>query len=63
MMRKHVIFICNINIEEKLYFLGVYNLSATEKIREMRANKIGKLTSFVGTVTRTYEVRPELLSA
>ncbi|CAD8108841.1 unnamed protein product [Paramecium sonneborni] len=49
--------------QQKLYFLAVFNLSGTEKIRELKANKIGKLTSFVGTVTRTYEVRPELLSA
>lgn len=43
--------------------MAVFNLPATEKIRDLKANKIGKLTSFVGTVTRTYEVRPELLSA
>jgi DNA replication licensing factor MCM6 len=50
-------------ILEKLYFLAVFNIASTEKIRDLKANKIGKLTSFLGTVTRTYEVRPELLSA
>ena len=39
------------------------NIAATDKIRDLKANKVGKLTSFIGTVTRTYEVRPELLTA
>lgn len=35
----------------------------TGKIRDLRTNKIGQLTKLEGTVTRTSEVRPELLSA
>lgn len=31
-----------------------------DRLRELRSNKIGKLSQFVGTVTRTTEVRPEL---
>ena len=30
--------------------------------RELKAENIGQLTSFSGTVTRTSEVRPELLT-
>ena len=31
------------------------------RLREMRTDSIGKLVSITGTVTRTSEVRPELL--
>eukprot|EP00887_Chlorella_sp_A99_P007318 scaffold2.g7318.t1 len=31
-----------------------------ERLRSLRSNRIGKLSQFVGTVTRTTEVRPEL---
>lgn len=43
------------------FSLAFYNLPLTEGIREMRTEKIGKLVSVSGTVTRTTEVRPELL--
>lgn len=43
--------------------MAINNVPATEKIRDLKAEKLGKLTSFIGTVTRTYEVRPELLTA
>jgi DNA replication licensing factor MCM6 len=31
------------------------------RLRNLKTNKIGKLTAVCGTVTRTSEVRPELL--
>jgi hypothetical protein len=41
--------------------VSVYNLPRVERIRRMRAETIGRLVSFSGTVTRSSEVRPELL--
>ncbi len=38
-------------------------LQDNDKLRSLRANRIGKLSQFVGTVTRTTEVRPELFLA
>jgi DNA replication licensing factor MCM6 len=45
---------------EKQFFVGVTNMQSTEKLRDLRVEKIGELVSFSGTVTRTSEVRPEL---
>ena len=42
-------------------FVAFYNLPRVERIRAMRTDKIGRLTSVSGTVTRSSEVRPELL--
>ncbi|KAK4704841.1 DNA replication licensing factor MCM6, partial [Phenoliferia sp. Uapishka_3] len=41
--------------------LAFYNLPLVEGIRDLRTDKIGKLASISGTVTRTSEVRPELI--
>jgi DNA replication licensing factor MCM6 len=46
---------------EKEFFVGVQGLPDTERLRDLRVEKIGRLVSFSGTVTRTSEVRPELL--
>lgn len=43
------------------YWLSVYNLPSVRKLRDLRSKQIGGLTSVSGTVTRTSEVRPELL--
>jgi DNA replication licensing factor MCM6 len=45
---------------EKEFFVGVTGLPDTERLRDLRVEKIGRLVSFSGTVTRTSEVRPEL---
>jgi DNA replication licensing factor MCM6 len=41
--------------------IGFYNLPLVDPIRSLRASKIGTLVSISGTVTRTSEVRPELI--
>ncbi len=41
--------------------IAFYNLGLVAGIRELRTEKVGKLVSISGTVTRTSEVRPELL--
>lgn len=38
------------------------NLPLTSGIRDLRMDKLGKLMAISGTVTRTSEVRPELIS-
>lgn len=43
------------------YWLSVYNLPTVRKLRDLRSEQIGELSSISGTVTRTSEVRPELL--
>jgi DNA replication licensing factor MCM6 len=48
---------------EKEFFIGVVGLPDSERLRDLRVEKIGRLVSFSGTVTRTTEVRPELFLA
>ncbi len=43
--------------------IAFYNLSLTSRIRDLSTERIGKLMSISGTVTRTSEVRPELYKA
>lgn len=47
--------------EPKDFFISFYNSRGIRKLRELDANKIGQLLAFSGTVTRTSEVKPELL--
>ncbi|KAF4555619.1 DNA replication licensing factor mcm6-like protein [Elsinoe fawcettii] len=48
---------------DKIFTLAFYNLPLVSRVRALRTDQIGKLTSISGTVTRTSEVRPELLLA
>ncbi|KNC96457.1 MCM DNA helicase complex subunit MCM6 [Spizellomyces punctatus DAOM BR117] len=43
------------------FWIGWYGLANVRKLRELKMNLLGQLTSLSGTVTRTSEVRPELL--
>lgn len=43
------------------FSLAFYNLPIISGIRSLHTDKVGKLVSISGTVTRTSEVRPELL--
>lgn len=56
MFRYHIDY-----VKDKTFFLSIYNLSTTYKIRDLKTQYIGRLQSIYGTVTRTTEVRPELL--
>ena len=40
--------------------LSSTTVQENDRLRSLRSAKIGKLSQFVGTVTRTTEVRPEL---
>ncbi|CAE6454157.1 unnamed protein product [Rhizoctonia solani] len=45
----------------KDFHLAFHSLSIVDSIRDMRMGSVGRLTAISGTVTRTSEVRPELL--
>jgi len=42
------------------FYVSVVGLPKIERLRDLRTEKVGRLASFKGTVTRTSEVRPEL---
>jgi len=44
-------------------FVSFYKMPRVERIRSMRTDKLGRLMSLSGTVTRSSEVRPELMYA
>ncbi|AMD22183.1 HGL157Cp [Eremothecium sinecaudum] len=48
---------------ERVFQLSFFNLPTVNRIRDIRAERIGSLMSISGTVTRTSEVRPELFKA
>ncbi|CAN8075633.1 unnamed protein product [Agarophyton chilense] len=47
--------------DPKSYWLSIFNMPTVLKLRDLRSEQIGMLTSISGTITRTSEVRPELL--
>lgn len=48
-------------IRQRSYWLSIYNMPSVRKLRDLRSCHVGGLSSISGTVTRTSEVRPELL--
>lgn len=49
------------NNSKTVYFVAVHNLPTVLPVRLLKTAAIGRLSSMSGTVTRTSEVRPELL--
>merc|ERR550532_1361925 len=47
--------------EELKFTAAFYNLPLFSGIRDMRTEKIGRLVTICGTITRMTEVKPELL--
>ena len=43
------------------FAVSFHNLPSTLKLRQLRTEQVGRLSCFTGTVTRTSEVRPELV--
>lgn len=43
------------------FFIAMYNLPSVIPLRQLRTSMLCRLTSITGTITRTTEVRPELL--
>jgi DNA replication licensing factor MCM6 len=48
---------------DRIFTVAFYNLPLISRVRQLRTNNIGQLLSISGTVTRTSEVRPELVQA
>lgn len=48
---------------QSMFYIGFTNLAEVDTMRDIKSTKIGKLMSIVGTITKTTEVRPELLVA
>ncbi|KAJ7490252.1 MCM2/3/5 family-domain-containing protein [Mycena galericulata] len=51
----------SVNLQSRDFNVAFYHLPLVSGIRDLRTEKIGTLLSISGTVTRTSEVRPELL--
>jgi len=49
------------NNKPTTYFIAMHNLPQVIPIRQLKTSRVGNLTSVKGTITRTSEVRPELL--
>ncbi|KZP20186.1 mis5 protein [Athelia psychrophila] len=49
------------NLQSREFNIAFYHLPLVSGIRDLRTDRIGTLMSISGTVTRTTEVRPELL--
>ena len=47
--------------KDRVFYLCLSSPSMVESLRDMRSTRVGRLCSFSGTVTRTSEVRPELV--
>ncbi|KAJ1969178.1 MCM DNA helicase complex subunit mcm6 [Dispira parvispora] len=45
----------------RMFYVAFTNLPSVSRIRELRTDRIGQLSGISGTVTRTSEVRPELI--
>lgn len=54
-------YIFDVDKGQREFFVSFYNMSRVERIRAMTSDKVGRLISISGTVTRSSEVRPELL--
>jgi len=63
MRNHHPDYIVNKNnsVEDKAFYLSIFNVGDSFLLRELRTNKVGDLAAFSGTVTRSTEVRPELI--
>lgn len=59
--QEHPEYVHDMDKGTREFFVSVHNLPRVERIRNMRTETIGRLISFSGTVTRSSEVRPELL--
>ena len=51
------------NAQDTTYFIAMHNIPSTVSIRRLKTDLIGSLSSVTATVTRTSDVRPELLVA
>lgn len=60
-LNAHVASTASSGLVPRDFSLSFYNLGLVMGIRDLRTDKVGRLVSISGTVTRSSEVRPELL--
>lgn len=60
-LNAHVASTASSGLVPRDFTISFYNLGLVSGIRDLRTDKVGRLVSISGTVTRTSEVRPELL--
>lgn len=60
-LNAHVAATASSGLIPRDFSVSFYNLGLVAGIRDLRTDRVGKLVSISGTVTRTSEVRPELL--
>ncbi|PWN50419.1 putative MCM6-involved in replication [Violaceomyces palustris] len=60
-LNAHVASTASSGLVPRDFSVSFYNMGLVSGIRDLRTDKIGRLVSISGTVTRTSEVRPELL--
>ncbi|CAO1634649.1 unnamed protein product [Sympodiomycopsis kandeliae] len=60
-LNAHVASTASAGLVPRDFSLSFYNLGLVMGIRDLRTDKVGRLVSISGTVTRSSEVRPELL--
>ncbi|WFD32979.1 DNA helicase [Malassezia sp. CBS 17886] len=60
-LNAHVASTASSGLVPRDFALAFYNLSIVSGLRSLHTDKIGRLVAVSGTVTRTSEVRPELL--
>lgn len=58
----HPELIKNETAKDYPYFCAIYNFPELLPVRDLKMGRVGTLTAVTGTVTRSTEVRPELLS-
>ncbi|EPQ28714.1 uncharacterized protein PFL1_03518 [Pseudozyma flocculosa PF-1] len=60
-LNAHVASTASSGLVPRDFSVSFYNLGLVSGIRDLRTDRVGRLVSISGTVTRTSEVRPELL--
>lgn len=60
-LNAHVASTASSGLVPRDFNVSFYNLGLVSGIRDLRTDKVGRLVAISGTVTRTSEVRPELL--
>lgn len=60
-LNAHVASTAQSGLVPRDFTVSFYNIGLVSGIRDLRTDKVGRLVSISGTVTRTSEVRPELL--
>ena len=58
---EHRDYVHDVDKGTREFFVSIYNMPRMEKIRSLKTDRIGRLIAVSGTVTRSSEVRPELL--